>query len=166
MVLSQGPSVPGPGHNAVSPTLCNWQLEWPAVVPQQAAACRTARIPACQHCMLWACTALSAEAQIPAVESMGQQCYKPHCIKMLFLCRNQPTRCLLFAVNPPGNYYSAVNVTGPVNYTCTATEPCAITCPADTFSPGLAKQKACTPCPTGFKTNGGTGKTTSQSCSK
>lgn len=47
-------------------------------------------------------------------------------------------------VNPPGYYY---------NYDANM-NPFAEPCPVDTFSTGFRKQRQCTPCPTGFTTDG------------
>ena len=40
----------------------------------------------------------------------------------------------------------------------------AVECPENTYSPGLKKQRACVPCPTGFTTNGTTGATSPLQC--
>jgi hypothetical protein len=68
--------------------------------------------------------------------------------------------CLLFcapAVNLPGTYYTINGLAGIVG---------AVTCPVDTYGPGLRKQRACVPCPPNYVTNGKTGQTSPMQCSK
>lgn len=50
--------------------------------------------------------------------------------------------CACAAVNLPGFYYTLDN-----------NVPGAVQCPVNTYGPGLKKQRACVPCPTGFTTN-------------
>lgn len=42
--------------------------------------------------------------------------------------------------------------------------PAAVLCPADSWSPGLKKQRACVPCPAGFSTNARAGATAPTAC--
>jgi hypothetical protein len=42
----------------------------------------------------------------------------------------------------------------------------AVKCGVDSYSPGLKKQRACVPCPTGFTTNGTVGATSPTQCCK
>lgn len=58
------------------------------------------------------------------------------------------------SVNVPGTYY-LLDSTG---------QPAAATCPADTYSPGLRKQRACVPCATGFTTNQATEQLSARAC--
>jgi hypothetical protein len=53
----------------------------------------------------------------------------------------------LHAVNVPGSYYT-LSISG------SSISVGQVTCPADTFSPGLKKQRACVPCPSGYTTEG------------
>jgi hypothetical protein len=62
--------------------------------------------------------------------------------------------CCLPAVNMPGYSYS-INSAG---------QPSASLCPLNTYSPGMKKQRACVPCPTGFSTNGRTGASSPTAC--
>lgn len=59
---------------------------------------------------------------------------------------------LLPTVNNAGYYYT-------ITTNATTGEPIvgAVICPVDTYSPGLKKQRACVPCPTGFSTKNQTG---------
>lgn len=63
-------------------------------------------------------------------------------------------RCCCPAVNTPGTYYQ-LNATG---------SPTAITCPQDSYSPGLRKQRACVPCAPGFTTADLSAQRSSQAC--
>jgi hypothetical protein len=68
--------------------------------------------------------------------------------------------CLLLrlpAVNLPGTYYTIDALAGTVG---------AVTCPVDTYGPGLRKQRACVPCPPNYVTNGKTGQTSPMQCSE
>jgi hypothetical protein len=58
-------------------------------------------------------------------------------------------------VNPPGSYDTRDQAAGTV---------AAVTCPVDTWSAGLSKQRACVPCPPGTSTKGLTGQTTPSAC--
>jgi hypothetical protein len=62
--------------------------------------------------------------------------------------------CSCPAVNTPGTYYQ-LNATG---------SPTAVTCPQDSYSPGLRKQRACVPCAPGFTTAGLSAQRSSQAC--
>jgi len=64
-------------------------------------------------------------------------------------------RPLVRAVNLPGYMFALNAATG---------DPGAVPCPADTFGPGLRKQRACPPCPTGFTTVGKTKQTSMNAC--
>jgi len=59
-------------------------------------------------------------------------------------------------VNVAGTYY-VQNADGTVG---------AVTCPVDTYSPGLKRQRACVPCPTGYTTFGVMGATSPTQCSE
>ena len=60
----------------------------------------------------------------------------------------------------------AVNVAG-TSYSVDASgNPSATTCPADTYGPGLRKQRTCVPCPPGYTTNTLTGQPRASSCCK
>jgi hypothetical protein len=48
------------------------------------------------------------------------------------------------AVNPAGTYFTFDEQTK---------EPGVATCPANTYGPGLRKQRACVPCPSGYTTD-------------
>jgi hypothetical protein len=61
---------------------------------------------------------------------------------------------VLPAVNAPGHFF-ALGSAGAVS---------AVECPPDTYCPGLKKQRACVPCPTGFTTNGLTGQYSPAAC--
>ena len=63
-----------------------------------------------------------------------------------------PIPCLA-AVNLPGFYYTLDN-----------NQPGAVQCPINTYGPGLKKQRACVPCPTGFTTNGRVQQTMPHAC--
>lgn len=63
---------------------------------------------------------------------------------------------LLPAVNLPGFFYTFSSSGG----------PSATLCPENSYSPGLRKQRACVPCPTGFTTNGQTGQRSLTACGK
>jgi hypothetical protein len=65
------------------------------------------------------------------------------------------------AVNLPGFSYSIT-----VNAVTGTSDVSAVLCPENTYSPGLKKQRACVPCPTGFTTKGMTGMTRPEACSK
>lgn len=67
-----------------------------------------------------------------------------------------PITCaaLAVAVNMPGYSYD-VDAIG---------TPSAKLCPLNTYGPGMKKQRACVPCPTGFTTNGRTGQTLPTAC--
>lgn len=60
------------------------------------------------------------------------------------------------AVNLPGFSYS-VDSRG---------NPSVLRCPVNTYGPGLKKQRACVPCPTGFSSNGKDGQSSSAACGK
>jgi hypothetical protein len=60
-------------------------------------------------------------------------------------------------VNLPGTSYSISADGATIDMT---------TCPVNTYSPGLKKQRACVPCPTGYTTNFVTGAVSPTQCSK
>lgn len=60
-------------------------------------------------------------------------------------------------VNLPGYSYSITSVNG-------LSIVSAERCPVNTYSPGLKKQRACVPCPTGFTTKGLDGRTRPEDC--
>jgi hypothetical protein len=66
---------------------------------------------------------------------------------------------LCCAVNLPGYSYSITSVNG-------LSIVSAERCPVNTYSPGLKKQRACVPCPTGFTTKGLDGRTRPEDCSE
>lgn len=61
------------------------------------------------------------------------------------------------AVNLPGTFYTIDAVSGEVG---------ALVCPVNTYGPGFRKQRACVPCPTNYKTNGLTGRTSPMQCGR
>jgi hypothetical protein len=69
----------------------------------------------------------------------------------------QRSTSLRACVNTPGNYY-VIDATGQ-NVT-------QVPCPINTYGPGLKKQRACVPCPTGFTTNLMTSRFSPTACSK
>lgn len=68
-----------------------------------------------------------------------------------------PYHLLVLTVNLPGYMFALDAATG---------DPNAVPCPVDTFGPGLRKQRACPPCPTGFTTVGKNKQTTMNACGK
>jgi len=72
------------------------------------------------------------------------------------LCHCCVMCCLLLSVNLPGYSYD-INALGKLS---------ATKCPVDTYSPGMKKQRACVPCPTGFTTKGRTGAVAPTACGK
>ena len=58
------------------------------------------------------------------------------------------------AVNVPGSFYK-LDAGG---------QPSSVTCPVDTYGPGLRKQRACVPCPPGYVTNAKTGQSSARAC--
>jgi hypothetical protein len=68
----------------------------------------------------------------------------------LFLCH--PRRCS--AVNLPGFSFT-IKDTG---------APGAALCPANTYNPGMQRQRNCWPCPNGYTTNGLTGRSDISQC--
>lgn len=61
-------------------------------------------------------------------------------------------------------FMPAVNLPG-YSYDITAAgTPSATLCPLNTYGPGMKKQRACVPCPTGFTTNGKLGQTSANTC--
>lgn len=66
--------------------------------------------------------------------------------------RSQSVRA---CVNLPGTFYTIDGTSGEVG---------ASVCPVNTYGPGFRKQRACVPCPTNYKTNGLTGRTSPMQC--
>lgn len=58
---------------------------------------------------------------------------------------------------------AAVNLPG-YSYDLTDTGVMAVLCPVNTFGPGLRKQRACVPCPTGYVTMGKVGQILPSAC--
>ena len=63
--------------------------------------------------------------------------------------------CFALAVNMPGTYYVISSDGKTIDQ---------MTCRADTYGPGLKKQRACVPCPTGFSTVGVLGAASPNQC--
>jgi len=88
----------------------------------------------------------------------GQEVVLCHTLLTSWLLLTPHLRSLLLStVNLPGTFYTIDGTSGEVG---------ASVCPVNTYGPGFRKQRACVPCPTNYKTNGLTGRTSPMQCGR